>query len=52
MSPEDLHGRFSVGVVGRLEAELGQAKPREEQFEDANEVPQRQAYIAYYTCNL
>ena len=49
-APEDLHGGFSVGVVGGFEAELGEPQPREEELEDANEMPQGQPHIADNTC--
>lgn len=48
--PEDLHGGFSVGVVGWLEAQLLQAQPVKEHLQSANQVAQRQALVTYHTC--
>ena len=48
--PKDLHGRFCVGVIGRFEAQLGQAQACEEQLEDAYEMTQRQAHITHHPC--
>ena len=49
--PEDLHGGLCVWIVGRLEAQLLQAKPVKEHLQGAYEVSQRQAFITHYTCN-
>ena len=50
--PENLHGRLSVGVVGWFETQLLQAEPVKEQFERADQVPQRQALVTDHTCTV
>ena len=50
MAPEDLHGRFIIWVVGRLEAQLFQPKPVKEHLQGANQVSQGQALVTHHTC--
>ena len=46
--PEDLHGGFSVGVVGGLEAKLLQPQPVKEHLQGANQVLQGQPSVTYH----
>lgn len=50
--PEDLHGGFSVRVVGRLEAELSDTDFLEKRFNGSNKVPQREVSICYEAFDL
>mmetsp|Transcript_35805 Transcript_35805/g.78171 ORF Transcript_35805/g.78171 Transcript_35805/m.78171 type:complete len:403 (-) Transcript_35805:388-1596(-) len=52
MEAEDLHGGLCVGVVGGLEAQLGDADLPEELVEGADEVAEGEALVADDALNL
>ena len=47
MVSEDLHGRLGVWVVGRLEAQLGDADLLEEGLDGADQVTQGQVAVCH-----
>ena len=52
MVGEDLHGRFGVRVVRRLEAQLLDAQLLEELADDAEQVAERQISVGDETFDL
>ena len=52
MEAKDLHARFRVGVVGRLETQAVDAHFGEEDFHEADEPSQGQAVVCYDTFDL
>ena len=49
-APEDFHGGLSVGVVGRLEAQLLEAQPVKEHLQGSNEISEGQTLVTHHTC--
>ena len=52
MVPEDLHTGFSVGVVGRLEAQLVDTHLGEEDFHESDQSAQRESEVCNHTLDL
>ena len=52
MEAKDLHARFRVGVVCRLETQAVDAHFGEEDFHEADESPQGQAVVGYDAFDL
>ena len=45
MEAKDLHARFRIGIIRRLEAQIADAHFRKEDFHEADEAAQRQAVV-------
>ena len=52
METEDLKGRFSVGVIGGLEAELVDPHLREEDFHEADQPSEREVVVRDHAFDL